>query len=76
MENKIKLTFNISSFEPISEDSENKLVGGFSSSKSGGKDSVANLSNNCHGGNCVWGCGSGQNVGCNEVAGCGAPADN
>ncbi|WP_452225611.1 hypothetical protein [Lacinutrix chionoecetis] len=71
MGNKIKLSFNISNFEPISEDSENKLIGGFSTSLSGSGDSLETLSNNCSGGNCVEGCGSGQNINCNAVKGCG-----
>ncbi len=32
MGNKVKIMFDISNFEPIAEDSENKLVGGFSAS--------------------------------------------
>ena len=71
MGTKVKLTFDISNFEAISENSEKKLVGGFSSSLTGGSDSLETLSNNCHGGNCAPGCGGTKNVGCNEVAGCG-----
>ncbi|MDP1814041.1 MAG: hypothetical protein Q8K92_06290 [Leadbetterella sp.] len=70
----MQITFNLNDFESISETSENQLVGGFSASlsfnpaMSFGDDN----SNNCLGGNCVDGCGSGQNVrGCNTVSGCG-----
>lgn len=70
MDNKIKITFDISNFEPISEDSGNKLVGGFSASMSSNGESLESLSNNCNGGNCIKGCGDGQNVNCNTVAGC------
>lgn len=70
MEHKVKMTFNISSFEPISEDSGNKLVGGFSASLTGTGDSVETLSNNCNGGNCFTNCGGGQNIKCNSVTGC------
>lgn len=69
MKNKISLTFNISNFEPVSENSINKLIGGFSTSLSARGDSLEILSNNCHGGNCVKGCGT--NTNCNTVAGCG-----
>lgn len=70
---KVKLNFEINGFEAISEDSESRLIGGFSPSISatavtGDESSPAN---NCAGGNCVANCGSGQNVGCNAVAGCG-----
>lgn len=76
MENKINITFNISSFEPISENSENKLIGGFSVSLSGGRDSLETLSNNCQGGNCSTNCGGAQNIKCNSVAGCGVVITN
>ena len=77
MGTKVKLTFDISNFEAISENSEKKLVGGFSSSLTGGSDSLETLSNNCHGGNCATGCGTNEthgcstNASCNAVAGCG-----
>ncbi|MEE4000518.1 hypothetical protein V1T75_09210 [Tenacibaculum sp. FZY0031] len=75
MKNNLKLTFDISNFEPISENSENKLIGGFSisvTSKESFKETDPNSGcNNCHGGNCASGCGTGSNVGCNAVAGCG-----
>ena len=67
-----KITFDISNFEPISENTENKLIGGFSQSQSSSVRFDFNVEgNNCQGGNCVEGCGSGQNIGCNAVAGCG-----
>lgn len=68
----MKLKFNLSNFEPISESSENKLIGGFSPSISIEiKDHEFNT-NNCNGGNCVSGCGNGQNVQtCNTSMGCG-----
>lgn len=69
--NKINLIFNISDFESVSENSENKLIGGFSSSLKGGIHNLEALSNNCDGGNCATRCGSGQNISCNAVAGCG-----
>lgn len=75
MGNELKVTFNISNFEPISEDSGNKLVGGFSASVSGIGESVLSLSNNCSGGNCVEGCGSGQNINCNVAKGCGVKVE-
>ncbi|MDP1814039.1 MAG: hypothetical protein Q8K92_06280 [Leadbetterella sp.] len=74
MQKNINSSFNLSNFESISETSENQLVGGFSSSlsfnltMSYGDDN----SNNCEGGNCAAGCGTGQNVkSCNTVSGCG-----
>ncbi|WP_452225613.1 hypothetical protein [Lacinutrix chionoecetis] len=71
MKNKAKIVFNISNFEPISENSENKLIGGFSASMTGGADSLDTISNNCMGGNCDTNCGGGQNIKCNSVNGCG-----
>lgn len=69
---KLNLSFQISGFEPISEDSEKKLVGGFSSSMAGmALPTEGEGSKNCAGGNCVSGCGNGQNVSCNAVPGCG-----
>ena len=71
MKNKAKILFDISNFEPVSEDSESKLVGGFSTSLAHREDcSVETLSNNCLGGNCADGCGDGQTSNC--AAGCGA----
>lgn len=69
---KIKTTIVLKGFEKISESQEKKLLGGFSNTISGpgtGLDDGA--SNNCSGGNCVSGCGSGSNASCNTVAGCG-----
>lgn len=71
MKNKNKLIFNISEFEPISANSENKLVGGFSHTISGGGNSSGTISNNCQGGNCKTNCGGGQNIECNTTLGCG-----
>lgn len=74
MKNKIKISFNISSFEAISENSENKLVGGFSKSQSSSSNYDFNTTNNCYGGNCSTDCGDGpigQNSQCNVAQGCG-----
>ena len=49
-------------FEPLSEEAEN-LLGGFSSSLSASSfEEGSGAANNCNGGNCVAGCGSGQEV--------------
>ena len=74
MGNKVKVMFDIAGFEPVIEDSENKLVGGFSASVAQQrKDEPCvddpNPSNNCLGANCATGCGGGQIL--NGVAGCG-----
>ncbi|MEE4000519.1 hypothetical protein V1T75_09215 [Tenacibaculum sp. FZY0031] len=74
MKNNLKFTFDVSNFEPISEDSENKLIGGFSASLAS-NDSFKEIDtnqgcNNCQGGNCASGCGGGQNISCNTTAGC------
>ncbi|WP_340203320.1 hypothetical protein [Ascidiimonas sp. W6] len=70
MGNKVKKMFDFSSFEPVAEDSENKLVGGFSASVSRSQSqSQDTVSNNCLGANCASGCGNGQNA--NGAAGCG-----
>jgi hypothetical protein len=55
-------------FEPLSEEAEN-LLGGFSASLSTSSFDSGSEANNCAGGNCVAGCGSGQEV--NTVPGCG-----
>jgi hypothetical protein len=55
-------------FEPLSEEAEN-LLGGFSASLSATSFQNGSEANNCHGGNCATGCGSGQQV--NNIAGCG-----
>ncbi|MFT4092026.1 MAG: hypothetical protein QM640_00200 [Niabella sp.] len=55
-------------FEPLSEEAEN-LLGGFSASLSATSFDEGSEANNCQGGNCVAGCGSGQEV--NNVSGCG-----
>jgi len=62
----------ISSFELISEESDGRLFGGFSGTFSieSLTNSLALGSNNCNGGNCVAGCGKGQNTGCNTTYGC------
>ncbi|MDP1814042.1 MAG: hypothetical protein Q8K92_06295 [Leadbetterella sp.] len=74
MKENMQIAFNLNDFESISETSENQLVGGFSASlsfnlaMSYGDDN----SNNCSAGNCVKGCGTGQNVDlCNTTPGCG-----
>ena len=70
MGTKEKVMFDISNFETVTEDSENKLVGGFSISIAGiFQDTLENTTNNCQGGNCEAGCGSGQTL--NGVPGCG-----
>ncbi|MEE4000516.1 hypothetical protein V1T75_09200 [Tenacibaculum sp. FZY0031] len=72
---KTKLVFNVSVFESISENVENKLIGGFSQSFSSSTKEEFETTNNCRGGNCSTGCGDGpigQNKGCNVAAGCGA----
>ncbi len=72
MKSKVKVTFNVTNFEPLSEGAENKLMGGFSASLAGSKESLKSISdNNCHGGNCHGSCGGGQNIQCNTVSGCG-----
>ena len=69
---KLNLQIDYADFEIISENSEKKLIGGFSSSLfiDGSIDPIDG-SNNCNSGNCIEGCGKGQNVNCNTVAGCG-----
>jgi len=58
-------------FEVLNESSQGSLIGGFSIALNA-VISNATESNNCQGGNCVDGCGSGQNVSaCNTVKGCG-----
>lgn len=69
---KIKTVIVLNDFEKVSE-SQKKLVGGFSSSFHQ-IDSIKiddGSTNNCNGGNCVSGCGTGQNVNCNSTLGCG-----
>jgi hypothetical protein len=69
---KVNVLMDLHKFESISETSGQKLIGGFSATfsvnelvdESGG-------SNNCQGGNCKTGCGTGQNIQCNTVDGCG-----
>lgn len=65
---KIKTVIVLNDFEKVSE-SQKKLVGGFSQSFSGAIESLdsAGTTNNCNGGNCVAGCGAGQNVECNVL---------
>ncbi|MFT4092024.1 MAG: hypothetical protein QM640_00190 [Niabella sp.] len=55
-------------FEPLSEDAEN-LLGGFSASLSASSFDSGSEANNCQGGNCVAGCGSGQELNLHD--GCG-----
>ena len=71
MKNKFVLT--LENFEEILETHEESLVGGFSKSFTFQvrETSVGGPTDNCHGGNCAYGCGPGANVGCNTVAGCG-----
>jgi hypothetical protein len=56
-------------FEPLLEEAEN-LLGGFSASLSASSFDSGSEANNCLGGNCVAGCGSGQDI--NTTQGCGA----
>jgi len=69
---KKKITITLENFEGISETQSNQLMGGFSQSFSG-QDKIADtlIGNNCQGGNCVEGCGSDNNVMCNNRVGCG-----
>jgi len=70
---KVKFKIDINAFESISTVSEQKLVGGFSGSFSANSDAQTldqDQSNNCLGGNCVLGCGTYQNFGCNNIVGC------
>ena len=69
-----KFKSSILNFTPISTESGQKLVGGFSQSISVGPTTTLDdgASNNCMGGNCTNGCGvGGQNSGCNAVSSCG-----
>jgi hypothetical protein len=72
MTTSFKINYILSDFEVLSELSESQLVGGFSSAISiqvGAPLGVED--NNCSAGNCVSGCGSGQNLSkCNTVPGC------
>ncbi|HSC40142.1 MAG TPA: hypothetical protein VLD19_19795 [Chitinophagaceae bacterium] len=65
---------NFAKFEVLNETAQGTMVGGFSVVL----NATVNLlegSNNCQGGNCVEGCGKGQNVSaCNTVSGCGVKA--
>ena len=70
--NSLKVTIDLTNFEFISEESDGKLLGGFSASFSATNlFSSGETSNNCSAGNCATGCGDGQNSGCNTVSGCG-----
>ena len=71
MKTKVDFSFNLKNFETISENSESKLVGGFSATFFSSEKEFDQGANNCSGGNCVAGCGNGQNVDCNTVVGCG-----
>lgn len=70
---KIKTILVLNDFEKISESQEKKIVGGFSQSFSGPTDGLddGGTTNNCQGGNCRAGCGTGQNIQCNTYQGCG-----
>jgi len=70
----VSFSFNFKDFEKISESHGEKLVGGFSQVVAQAMvefDKDPGGSNNCDGGNCKAGCGNGQNIQCNTVAGCG-----
>lgn len=69
-----KVLMDLTQFESISETSGQQLIGGFSATFSTTElvdDSGG--SNNCQGGNCKTGCGTGQNIQCNTVDNCGGP---
>jgi len=68
---KNSLKFSISNYELISETNGQQLVGGFSSSFNYSVNELEAGANNCDGGNCRAECGTGQNIQCNTVAGCG-----
>lgn len=73
MKNKVKIKFDIANFEPLAENNESKLIGGFSLSLSTKGEFTNTLTdNNCHSGNCSDGCGNNQNINCNTVVGCGS----
>ena len=63
-----KTTLYSIKFEPLAEEAQN-LLGGFSASLSATSFDNGSEANNCMGGNCVTGCGSGQEV--NNHQGCG-----
>jgi hypothetical protein len=67
----LKISMSLNRFESLSETAENKMIGGFSASFSTEPVDDGGGSNNCDGGNCKTGCGTGQNISCNTVAGCG-----
>lgn len=71
---KIKTTLFLEGLEKVSESDGKTLIGGFSLSIVGpgglDPDTGTGEANNCQGGNCVSGCGNGQNVQCNTIAGC------
>ena len=71
MNAKVSLLYKLENFENISEDSENKLLGGFSATFFSSEKEFDQGANNCNAGNCVAGCGSGQNIDCNSTAFCG-----
>ena len=68
METMSKERFSFLRFEPLSDASE-RLLGGFSASLSATSVTEETGANNCNGGNCVAGCGSGQDI--NTVKNCG-----
>ena len=72
---KVRVKIDFTQFESISQSSGERLIGGFSTSFSIGAAGFEGdvEGNNCEGGNCVDGCGNGQNNKCNTVAGCGSP---
>ncbi|MEE4000515.1 hypothetical protein V1T75_09195 [Tenacibaculum sp. FZY0031] len=73
MTNNVRLSLSVSNFEPISENTENKLIGGFSQSISSSIRRENPSANNCEGQNCASGCTGGdpQNTKCNTVTNCG-----
>lgn len=76
---KTNLSFSISNFEPVSENFENKLIGGFSQSQSSSRGFNYEVNgNNCQGMNCASNCDGGtvQNTNCNTVTNCGVIIKN
>ena len=70
MEKKVDRSF--SRFEVLNETALGSLVGGFSAVFTAAPAAELAGANNCDGGNCKVGCGSGQNIGaCNSLPGCG-----
>lgn len=62
---KSKTTVILTGFEEISESHVKQLLGGFSHTITNPNTGIdTGTTNNCEGGNCVTGCGNGQNINC------------